>query len=49
VNEVLLNSKTKGEELLVRPDRAVSLGKSLDVMAWLIPVISSGRVSPTST
>jgi len=43
VNEVLLNSKTKGEELLVRPDRAVALGKSLDVMAWLIPVIIERR------
>src|SRR6266545_3881736 len=43
VNEVLLNSKTRGEELLVRPDRAVSLGKSLDVMAWLIPVILERR------
>ena len=43
VNEVLLNSKTKGEELLVRPDRAVTLGKSLDVMAWLIPVLLERR------
>jgi hypothetical protein len=43
VNELLLNSKMKGEELLVRPDRAVSLGKSLDVMAWLIPVLIERR------
>lgn len=43
VNELLLNSKMKGEELLVRPDRAVSLGKSLDVMAWLIPVLLERR------
>ena len=43
VNEILLNSKTKGEELLVRPDRAVSLGKSLDVMAWLVPVLIERR------
>ena len=43
VNEILLNNKTKGEELLVRPDRAVSLGKSLDVMAWLVPVIIERR------
>ena len=43
VNELLLNNKTKGEELLVRPDRAVSLGRSLDVMAWLIPVLIERR------
>ncbi|MDO8479574.1 MAG: hypothetical protein Q7W02_25940 [Candidatus Rokubacteria bacterium] len=43
VNETLLNSKTKGEELLVRPDRAVSLGKSLDVTAWLVPVLIERR------
>lgn len=43
VNETLLNSKTKGEELLVRPDRAVTLGKSLDVMAWLVPVLIERR------
>jgi hypothetical protein len=43
VNELLLNSKMKGEELLVRPDRAVTLGKSLDVMAWLIPVLIERR------
>lgn len=43
VNEVLLNSKTKGEEMLVRPDRAVALGKSLDVTGWLIPVLLERR------
>lgn len=43
VNEALLNSKTKGEELLVRPDRAVALGKSLDVTGWLIPVLLERR------
>lgn len=43
VNEILLNSKTKGEEMLVRPDRAVALGKSLDVTGWLIPVLIERR------
>jgi hypothetical protein len=43
VNEVLLNSKTKGEEMLVRPDRAVTLGKSLDVTGWLVPVLLERR------
>ena len=43
VNEVLLNNKTKGEEMLVRPDRAVALGKSLDVMGWLVPVLIERR------
>ncbi len=43
VNEVLLNSRTKGEEMLVRPDRAVALGKVLDVTAWLVPVLIERR------
>jgi hypothetical protein len=43
VNEALLNSKTKGEEMLVRPDRAVALGKSLDVTAWLVSVLIERR------
>ena len=43
VNEVLLNSKTKGEEMLVRPDRAVALGKALDLTAWLVPVLLERR------
>jgi len=43
VNEALLNSKTKGEELLVRPDRAVALGKTLEVVAWLVPVLIERR------
>ena len=43
VSEALLNSKTKGEEMLVRPDRAVALGKSLDVTAWLVPVLIERR------
>jgi len=45
VNESLLNSKTKGEEMLVRPDRAVALGKSLDVTRCS----SSGGAWCTST
>jgi hypothetical protein len=43
VNEALLNSKTKGEEMLVRPDRAVALGRALDVTAWLVPVLIERR------
>jgi hypothetical protein len=43
VNDVLLNSKTKGEEMLVRPDQAVALGKTLDVTAWLVPVLIERR------
>ena len=43
VSEALLNSKTKGEEMLVRPDRAVALGKSLDVTVWLVPVLIERR------
>jgi hypothetical protein len=43
VNEHLLNSKTRGEELLVRPERAVALGKPLEVMGWVIPVLLERR------
>jgi len=43
VNEVLLNNKTKGEELLVRPDRAIALGKTLEVTGWLVPVLLERR------
>jgi hypothetical protein len=43
VSELLLNSKMRSEELLVRPERAVSLGRSLDVMAWLVPVLLERR------
>jgi len=39
VGEILLNNKTKVEELLVRPDRAVALGKMLEVTGWLVPVL----------
>ena len=37
VNEALLNSKTKGEEMLVRPDRAVALGKDAEAMLLAHP------------
>jgi hypothetical protein len=43
VNDVLLNDKTKGEEMLVRPEKAVSLGKTLDVTGWLVPVLIERR------
>jgi len=43
VNEILLNSKTRSEELLVRPDRAVALGKPLEVTGWLVPVLLERR------
>jgi len=49
VSEILLNSKTRSEELLVRPDRAVALGKPLEVTGWLVPVLLERRGSPTST
>ena len=43
VSEILLNSKTRSEELLVRPDRAVALGKPLEVTGWLVPVLLERR------
>ena len=43
VQELFLNQRARIEELLVRPERAVSLGKALDVSGWLIPVLLDRR------
>jgi len=43
VQELLLNQKTKSEELLVRPDKAVAAAKPLEVMGWLVPVLLERR------
>lgn len=43
VQEAMLNRKTKSEELLVRPEKAVAAGKALEVTGWLVPVLLERR------
>ena len=43
VQEALLNQKTKSEELLVRPEKARSAGRTLEVTGWLVPVLLERR------
>ncbi|HET7876734.1 MAG TPA: hypothetical protein VFN71_14520 [Methylomirabilota bacterium] len=43
VREFLLNQKIRGEELLVRPDKAVAVARTLEVTGWLIPVLLERR------
>ncbi len=43
VQEHLLNQKTRSEELLVRPDKAVAVARSLEVTGWIIPVLLERR------
>ena len=41
--ELLLNQQTRSEELLVRPEKAVALGRTLEVSGWLVPVLIERR------
>jgi hypothetical protein len=43
VQEALLGQKTRSEELLVRPDKAVAVAKALEVTGWLVPVLLERR------
>ena len=43
VQELLLSQKTKTEELLVRADKAIAIGKTLEVSGWLVPVLLERR------
>ncbi len=43
VQERLLAQKTRTEELLVRPDRAVAVAKTLEVSGWLVPILLERR------
>ena len=39
VRDLLLNQRTRLEELLARPEKAVALSRTLEVAGWLIPVL----------
>jgi hypothetical protein len=43
VQERMLTQKTRSEELLVRPDKAVAVAKPLEVAGWLVPVLLERR------
>src|SRR5262245_52306550 len=43
VQELLLSQKTRSEELLVRPDKAVAVAKPLEVVGWIVPVLLERR------
>ena len=43
VQELLLTQKTRSEELLVRPDKAVAAAKPLEVTGWIVPVLLERR------
>ena len=43
VQEMLLNRRTRSEELLVRPESAIAAAKTLEVAGWLVPVLIERR------
>jgi hypothetical protein len=43
VQELLLTQKIRSEELLVRPEKAVAVAKTLEVTGWLVPVLLERR------
>jgi hypothetical protein len=43
VQERLLSQKTRSEELLVRPDKAVAVARPLEVDGWIVPVLLERR------
>ena len=43
VQELLAAEKTRSEELLVSPERAVAAARRLEVTGWLVPVILERR------
>ena len=43
VQDLFLNQRARIEELLVRPERAVTLGKPLEISGWIVPVLLDRR------
>lgn len=43
VQDLLLAQKTRSEELLVRPDKAMAAAKTIEASGWLIPVLLERR------
>ncbi len=43
VQELLASQKTRSEELLVRPERAVAAARALEVTGWVVPVLLERR------
>jgi hypothetical protein len=43
VQELLTTERTRSEELLVSPERAVAVARRLEVTGWLVPVILERR------
>jgi hypothetical protein len=43
VQELLLSQRTRSEELLVRPEKAIAAAKMLEVTGWLVPVLMERR------
>ena len=39
VNDTITTQNVRIEELLARPDRAIPLGQTLEVSAWLVPIL----------
>lgn len=43
VQDQLLNARTRPEQLFIEPDRAVALGRPLEIAGWLVPVLMERR------
>jgi hypothetical protein len=43
VQELFLTQRVRPEELLARPERAVALGRSLEVSVWVVPLLIERR------
>jgi hypothetical protein len=43
VQDQLLNGQTRPEQLFIQPDRAVRLGRPLEIAGWLVPILMERR------